>query len=124
MESIYRELNCAIQTWRNAFSSGYALYEDIDNSSTTELVIVREYENKQVYWLSGSERLIYYYFYSPHSLHQATMELELSEPILRMVLDKNVNDKIMIHLDGKYLSLATRNSQYRWQKFKVLPNNG
>lgn len=124
MKPIYLELIRAIQIWRDAFSSGYALYEDSDNSNATELVIVREYESKQVYRLCGLERLIYYYFYSPHSLHQATMELELSEPILQMILDKFVNDKIMIYLDGKFLSLATRNSQYRWQKFKVLPNNG
>ena len=123
MKETYSDLCNAINLWREAFNSGYVLYEDVENSMGNELVIVREYEEKQVFQLCGIEKLIYYYFYLPHSLQQAVTDLQLSESILQNVLAGFVRNKIMIFLDGKYLSLATRSSKYRWQKFNVLPKD-
>lgn len=123
MAQTYLELNQAISLWKNAFNAGYTLYENTENSDANELVIVREYEEKQIFRLTGVDRLVYFYFYSPHSLQHAAKELDLPVKLLQMTVDRFIQNKIMITLDGKYLSLATRNSQYRWKRFNVLPNN-
>ena len=124
MAQTYVKLNQAINQWKDAFKSGYSLYEDTENSNANELVIVREYKEKQIYRLTGVDRLIYFYFYSPHSLQHAAEELELPVKLLHLIVNKFIQNKIMIMLDGKYLSLATRNSRYRWKRFNVLPNIG
>ncbi len=124
MTQTYIKLNQAINQWKDAFKAGYSLYEDTENSNANELVIVREYKEKQIYRLTGVDRLVYFYFYSPHSLQYAAEELELPMKLLHLIVSKFIQNKIMIMLDEKYLSLATRNSRYRWKRFNVLPNNG
>lgn len=122
MIPIYQKLVEAIQLWKAAFSRGFALYEA--SSSEAGLCIVRDFETREEFHYTGLQQLVYTYFYTPHTIERATLDFELPVEQLSPILSGFLQDQTMIKLDGKFLSLATRSSPYRWQKFQVLPNSG
>ncbi len=122
MIPIYQKLIDAIQLWKEAFARNYALYEE--SASADELCIVRDYGRLEEFHYTGLKRLLYAYFYTPHTLGQASADFGISTEQIGIALKDFLDDQTMIYLDDKYLSLATRSSPYRWQKFNVMPNSG
>ena len=122
MVPIYQKLIEAIQLWKDAFSRNYALYEE--SASEKELCIVRDYGRREVFHYTGIKRLLYAYFYTPHTLKKASTDFGISPEQISVAIKEFLDDQTMIYLDGKYLSLATRSSPYRWIKFNVMPNSG
>ena len=122
MIPIYQQLVEAIRLWKEAFSHSYALYEE--SASERELCIVRDYGFWKEFHYTGIKRLLYAYFYIPHTLEQASADFGIVPEQLRTILSDFLEDQTMIFLDNRYLSLATKSSQYRWKKFNVMPNSG
>ncbi len=123
MTPVYEDLCQQIANWKRAFYAGYALYERPETTGT--LTVVREYgSNCQEYPLNEVESALYQYCHTPRSLQNIQQLTEGSGWDASALLARWVQQEIMLFLDGKYLSLATGNSKYRWQKFQVLPNMG
>ncbi len=120
MADVYEELLNAIHLWRNAFSKGYALYVSSDADGIIE--IIREYDAIRKYSFSGIQRMLYIYFFTPHTLEQATNFFSIDCDIILKYLTYFVEENIMLALDNKYVALATRHSKYKWHNFSVLPN--
>lgn len=118
---IYDKLRKRISVWKNAFTSGYALYEEMLENG--EMRVIREYgENLCSYQMTPIHAAVYRYCHTPRSKQQIISVIEGGAIDIDNLLSQWIQQGIMIHLDDKYLSIATSASPYRWHKFQVLPN--
>lgn len=116
---IYSELVNAIRDWRIAFSKGYSLY--VESLTEESLVIVKDYDEERRYRLTGVGMILYLYCFQPRAMDDIMNETRLPLETIQGQLQSFVEEGLMVYLDKKYLSLATRSTEYRWERFQVLP---
>ena len=119
MMVVYQHLVDEIKKWRKAFSKHYSLLAIPNNRG--ELVIERRYgtDNKDLF-LSKDNATIYEYFRNPHSkkdFEEVFGKLDIDE-----LLHRFIEEKIMVFLDGCYLSIACFPTEYKWTKYYQQPS--
>lgn len=109
---VYSGLMKSIRQWKECRKSGYALY--VDYSDDEYLHIVREYEKRSHYRLSGIHADIYRKCFEPITKDMLISAIDAPRNQIEQVLQYFIDSKIMIFLDDRYLSLAIRQSKYQW----------
>lgn len=112
LREVYSELMDSIREWRKNRKSGYALY--VDYSDVEYLHIVREYDKRCHFYLSGIHAAIYKKCFEPITKEMLVSHIDVSVEQIDQVLQYFIDSKIMIFWDDKYLSLAIRRSSYQW----------
>ena len=116
---IYQRLIDEIKKWRIAFGQHYSLLAIPNNCG--ELVIERRYgkDNKDLY-LSKDNAVVYEYFRNPHS--KKDFEKVFGELNIDELLNRFIEEKIMVFLDDCYLSIACFPTEYKWTKYYQQPS--
>jgi len=112
--AVYEKLCIAINNWRDAYNSNCELYVDENNGDYIK--ISRVGKISEIYELHGIKARIYNFFMRPMTMEDAVKELDCSAELIKTELENFIADKITLTLDGKYLSLATRNTKYKYTK--------
>ena len=118
LNGLYKELVQEIEHWTRCFFKGYQLcivYDDFEG-----IHIMRNYEIEEHFFLKEIEAQIYVCIFQPMSLKSIQQILGGECGYLENILNTFVNRKIAIFIDGKYLALATRSTQYKWNKYSLL----
>lgn len=115
---IYNRLEQEIEMWKKNFFNGYQLCIIYDNFDGVH--IMRDYGYKEHFYLQGIEAQVYVSIFQPISLNKLKEFFEDNTEFIENILSKFINFKIAIYLDGKYLALATRSTQYKWNKYNLL----
>lgn len=117
---VYNMLNESIEKWKAAFLSGYEFY--VKNFDNNCVHLVRNYGTYSEIVLHGIDAALFCYFFEPHTLDEALLATGFIITEIKASLEKMVTNDWIIALDEKYLSLATRNTHYKWQRFSTLPD--
>lgn len=117
MMDIHDELKRQIAIWQECFCNGYRLF--IDNISGNEVVVIRKYEKEEVYRLNDLMGEIYLFLYEPCSSKQLCEKFKISIELAKKMLQRLIDMKIAIYLDGKYMALATFPTKYRWKVLRL-----
>lgn len=118
---VYDKLRMEIGKWKDAFNSGFALYEEMLEDGSMK--VIREYgENVTSYNMTPIQAAIYQYCHTPRSKQQLSLVTEGADTDIDALLANWIREGVMVYIDDKYLSLATSASPYRWHRFQVLPN--
>lgn len=116
---IYQRLIDEIKKWKKAFSQHYSLLAIPNNHG--ELVIERRYgtENKNLF-LNKDNAMVYEYFRNPHSkkdFEETFGKLDIDE-----LLHRFIEERTMVFLDDRYLSIACFPTEYKWTKYYQQPS--
>lgn len=111
---LYEKLCIAIECWREEYNHNCGLYIDVNKEDYIK--ISRIGRVNRVYELVGVKARIYNFFMKPRSMEEAVKELNFNSIIIKSELDKLIEDKLILNLDEKYLSLATKNTRYKYTK--------
>ena len=113
----YEQLISMIGQWHEKQKENYSLY--IDHWDTESLCIVRAFETKEIFTLTGLEKEIYLIFQKPMSIQAGLSRLaNVKEKQMKEILGDLIQKKIMVYWDDEYLSLAVGHSPYRWISLK------
>lgn len=116
MESVYTSLQTAIGQWRQAFFAGAKL--QVERVDATGVYILRDYGSPERFCLCGEEASLYLYLFQPHTLAQIRENLSADFDAAG-TLDRLMQQRLLIFLDGYYMALATLPTKYRWRVLKL-----
>jgi len=118
LADVYAALEEEIAEWRRDFFRGYQLcviYDDFEG-----LHIMRDYGHEEHFYLEGDEAAVYREIFRPQYPDRIEQALGLEETHVTDILHAFESSRIAVRVDGKYLALATRSSQFRWKKYDLL----
>lgn len=108
---VYNNLKIEIDKWIENFNDNFEMY--IEEQRDDYIRIVRIYEKTEIFEFHNIEVKIYNFFFYPNTLNSAQQTLHIDLKTIKKAVDGFVKKKLMLFFDGKYISLAVKNTLFK-----------
>lgn len=109
---VYKKLKIEIDKWTENFNNDFGMY--IEEQRDGYIRITRIYEESETFEFYDVQAKIYNFFSYPHTLNSAQQALNIDLHTIQKTVDRFFQNKLMLFFEGKYISLAVRNTPFRY----------
>lgn len=109
---VYKKLKIEIDKWTENFNNDFGMY--IEEQRDGYIRITRIYEKSETFEFYDVQAKIYSFFSYPHTLNSAKQALNIDLHTIQKTVDRFFKNKLMLFFEGKYISLAVRNTPFKY----------
>ncbi len=109
---VYKKLKIEIDKWTENFNNDFGMY--IEEQRDDYIRITRIYEKSETFEFYDVQAKIYSFFSYPHTLNSAQQALNIDLHTIQKTVDRFFKNKLMLFFEGKYISLAVRNTPFKY----------